>query len=62
MHRHQFGNPETIVANAEIRRKGCRVCARAKWALGHPYCPHDKRFPSCRRDRKKGFKLIEVDE
>ncbi len=57
----QYGNPENIVGAREIRAKGCQVCARAVRSLGRAYCPNNLRFPACRGDRKKGFKLIEVD-
>ena len=60
--RWQMGDPAKIVEAQEIRDKGCRVCARAMWVMGRPLCPEDLRFPRCRRDKKRGFKLIEVDE
>lgn len=61
LHRHQYGNPADIIERRDIRDKGCRVCARAERAFGRAYCPNNLRFPTCRGDRKKGFKLIEVD-
>lgn len=55
-----YGDPAEIAESMEIRKKNCSVCARAEVVLDRPVCTNSLRFPSCRRDKKKGFRLLEV--
>ena len=57
-----YQNPELVVEQHEIRAKNCHVCERAEILWGVASCTVNKRFPSCKRDKKQGFKLIEVVE
>lgn len=58
--RSMYQNPETVIENQEIRAKNCHVCERAEILWGVASCTTNKRFPSCKRDKKQGFKLIEA--
>jgi len=49
---------EHEVLELEIREHGCAVCMRVvTFGDGCHVCRTNLKFPSCRKDKKKGFKL-----
>lgn len=56
-----YGDPARIVEANEIRAKGCAVCVRAVFIGGDPRCSAGLKLPSCKADKKNGFKLAAAD-
>lgn len=52
-----YGNPADLVEADDINKKRCRVCVNAVFILGQPVCENNLKFPRCKRDKKRGFKL-----
>lgn len=49
---------EREVLELEVRENGCKVCVRSlQFGDGHRVCRTGLKFPYCRKDKKKGFKL-----
>jgi len=49
---------EREVLELEIRESGCGVCTRClTFGDGHRVCKTNLKFPYCRSNKKKGFRL-----
>jgi len=49
---------EREVLELEIREQGCAICMRCQtFGDGHRACKTGLKFPFCRKDKKKGFRL-----
>jgi len=56
----QLTQVEREVLGMEIREKGCDICMRVlKFNDGARVCRTGLKFPYCRKNKKRGFKLNE---
>lgn len=52
-----YANPALIVEAQQLRTLGCAVCVRAVWLGGEPRCGSGLKLPSCKRDKRQGYRL-----
>ncbi|MBI6944229.1 hypothetical protein JET76_23160 [Pseudomonas putida] len=54
---YAYGDPAKLVESNQLHKMGCNGCARSERILGKTICSNDLKYPACRRDSKKGYKL-----
>jgi len=55
---YAYGDPALIAERDELHRMGCRVCVRAERVLGETVCTTSLKYPACRQEPRKGYKLL----
>lgn len=56
-----YGDPARIVEAGDLRARGCAVCVRAVFIGGEARCSSGLRLPSCKADKKNGYRLAAAD-
>jgi len=54
---HAYGDPSRIAERDELHSLGCGGCARSERVLGQYLCPAALKYPECRKDPRKGYKV-----
>lgn len=55
---HAYGDPALIAERDELHRMGCGACERAERVLGKHLCTSNLKYPACRQEPRKGYKLL----
>jgi hypothetical protein len=54
---HAYRDPSRIVESDQLHRMGCAGCSRSELILGKYLCPNALKYPACRTDPRKGYKV-----